>query len=148
MIRTRFVPSAGEDQERPAYSRGFPRLAGQDDWYGTPQQRVWRPPTDVYETDEHVVIKVEVAGMAEEDFEISFVDRRLIIAGQRRDPAGKLIYQNMEIRYGAFRSEIRVEWAVEQTAIEASYVGGFLFVRLPKAMEYRIPIRTVNGEQT
>ena len=27
------------------------------------QQRNWRPPTDVYETEESVIVKVEVAGM-------------------------------------------------------------------------------------
>jgi hypothetical protein len=32
---------------------------------------IWTPPTDVYETEENLVVKMEVAGMREEDFEVS-----------------------------------------------------------------------------
>jgi hypothetical protein len=30
----------------------------------------WRPPTDVIETEEYVLVRVEIAGMREEDFVI------------------------------------------------------------------------------
>lgn len=113
------------------------------EWYVAPRRRVWRPPTDVYETDESIVVKVEVAGMHEDDFRVSFANRRLVIAGQRRDPVGKIIYQNMEIRYGEFRTEVRIGWALDQSGIEATYEAGFLYVRLPKrAAEHRININT------
>jgi HSP20 family molecular chaperone IbpA len=117
------------------------------DWLIAPQRRVWRPPTDVYETDGRVVVKVEVAGMRDDDFAISFADRRLVIAGRRRDPVGKLIYQNMEIRYGDFRTEVRVGWALDEAAIEATYDGGFLYVYLPKqARQHRIPVVSSNDQ--
>ena len=32
---------------------------------------VWSPPTDVYETEEAYVVRVEIAGMREDDFEVS-----------------------------------------------------------------------------
>ena len=32
------------------------------------RSRVWHPPTDVYETDSHVMVKIEVAGVSEDDF--------------------------------------------------------------------------------
>ena len=80
--------------------------------------------------------------MQEDDMDISFVDRRLIITGIRKDPAGKLIYQNMEISYGEFRTEVRMDWPVERSMIEATYRGGFLYVSLPKLPKRRIPIRT------
>mgnify|MGYP000915557438 CR=1 FL=1 len=112
------------------------------EWYISQQRRVWRPPTDVYETDGNVVVKVEVAGMSVEDFSISFADRRLVIGGRRRDPAGKLIYQNMEIRYGPFCTEVRVGWALDQSAITATYEGGFLYVMLPKeTKEHRVRVQ-------
>ncbi|MHB9032414.1 MAG: Hsp20/alpha crystallin family protein [Anaerolineae bacterium] len=104
--------------------------------------RRWRPPTDVYETGEHVVIKVEIAGMKTEDFSISFDDRRLVISGCRRDRTEKIIYQNMEIPYGEFRTEVKVSWPIVQTDIEALYEGGFLYVKLPKrTREIRVPIK-------
>ncbi len=40
---------------------------------------IWTPPTDVYETEENLIVKVEVAGMREDDFEVSVEDQVLII---------------------------------------------------------------------
>ena len=74
-----------------------PQFSGGYELFLVRRRRVWRPPTDVYETDSHVVVKVEIAGVQEEDLDISLVAHRLIIAGNRKDPAGKLVYQNMEI---------------------------------------------------
>lgn len=128
--------SLGDDPDSLPYYR-----RGRGDWFPARHPRIWRPPTDVYETDEHVVVKVEVAGMRREDFSISFADRRLVIAGRRQDPTGKLIYQNMEINYGEFRSEVIVGWALDQTAIQADYRDGFLYVLLPKeTREYHVRI--------
>ncbi len=111
-------------------------------WLAPRARRRWRPPTDVYETDTNVVIKVEIAGMKAEDFDISFVDRLLTISGRRNDVSGKIIYQNMEIAYGEFHTEIRINWPLKQNEISAHYENGFLFVKLPKrSHEYRIPIR-------
>lgn len=139
-----------------AWSRGEggPRSAGgQDspagyDWYAPRRPRAWRPPTDVYETDSHVVIKVEIAGLQENDFDLSFRDGLLIVGGVRRDPVGKLIYQNMEIRYGEFRTEVRIEWSLNQAQIEATYEGGFLYVKVPKAREYRVPVHALTTSET
>jgi len=134
-------PAPGENE--PITQAGAEDSLQDRDWYSFPRRRIWRPPTDVYETDEHVVVKVEIAGMQADDLNISFANRRLVIAGRRRDPVGKIVYQNMEIRYGEFRSEVRVGWPLDQSAIEATYEEGFLYVYLPKhTIEHRVSIRT------
>ena len=109
-------------------------------WVTTRQQRTWCPPTDVYETDEYLVVKVEVAGMQEEDFSISLDGKRLTITGVRHDPASKLAYQQMEIAYGHFESHVHLPRAIDQEGIEASYKNGFLLVRLPKAQPRQVPV--------
>jgi HSP20 family molecular chaperone IbpA len=146
MVSTHRIASPVEDQDDQPRRQG-PLPLGEYDWYMPPSQRVWRPPTDVYETDSHIVVKIEVAGMEESDFRISLVDRRLVVVGRRKDPQGKLIYHNMEIHYGEFLSEVWLGFALDQTAIEATYEGGFLFVRLPKAKEHRVPIHVRTGEE-
>ena len=110
-------------------------------WVSVRRQRVWRPPTDVYETDSHIVVKVEIAGMNEEDFEISLSNRTLTIAGVRRDPAEKLTYQQMEILYGRFETQVYLPAPVEEDRIEAIYEDGFLKVMLPKAKAKRLDVR-------
>ncbi len=137
--------SKGKPDPQESY-RGFSHLLG-DDWFLSQRRQVWRPPTDVYETSEHIIIKVEMAGMDVDDFQISFADRRLIISGCRRDPGQKVVYQNMEIRYGEFRTEILVGWTPNYSAIEATYNDGFLYVKLPKATEHRIQVRTAGADE-
>jgi len=120
------------------------RQSAERQWYVVQRRRVWRPPTDVYETNSHIVVKVEIAGMDKDEFEVSLVDRRLIIAGHRRDPVGKLSYQNMEIHYGKFCTGVKIDWPVHEAAIEAFYENGFIFVMLPKQTEERpihVPVR-------
>jgi len=115
-------------------------------WPSMRRTRIWRPPTDVYETDTCVVVKVEIAGMREEDFDISLSSRVLTIAGVRRDPTAEvhgstLSYQQMEIRYGDFRTEVYIPWAIIEDEIEATYEDGFLKVILPKAKAQKVHIR-------
>ncbi|NLT74085.1 MAG: Hsp20/alpha crystallin family protein [Chloroflexi bacterium] len=116
------------------------RVPGSRRYYITSPQREWRPPTDVYETDDAIVVKAEIPGMHEDDFAITMSDRRLVISGSRPEPEERLSYHNMEIQYGPFRAEVRVSVNLQEDAIEASYDGGFLYVRLPLARVRRIPI--------
>ena len=109
-------------------------------WLLTRQHKVWRPPTDVYETDSHVIVKVEIAGMQEEDFSICLNAQVLVISGVRRDPAEKLAYQQMEILYGQFETEVYILWTVDEDAIKATYEDGFLSVVLPKTTPRRVPV--------
>jgi HSP20 family protein len=112
-------------------------------WVAARQHKAWRPPTDVYETDESVVVKVEIAGMQDEDFEISLDGKRLIISGMRRDPASKLGYQQMEILYGHFETDVYLARAIDEEKIEATYQSGFLIVHLPKAQPRTVPVTNV-----
>jgi HSP20 family protein len=109
-------------------------------WASPGQLKIWRPPTDVYETDECVVVKVEIAGMEERDFAVSLDAKRLTISGVRNDPAAKLGYQQMEILYGHFETEVRLPRAIDQDRIEATYEDGFLHIRLPKAKPRQVPV--------
>ncbi len=101
-------------------------------------RRVWKPPTDVYETNSHIVVKVEVAGMKPEDFEISFSSRTLTISGVRVDPVEKLAYQQMEILYGRFETQVYIPGPIEEDRIEAVYEDGFLKVLIPKAKAVKL----------
>ena len=94
--------------------------------------QIWRPATDVYETDNTFTVKLEVAGMSEDDFDLSLADGKLSIRGMRHDPAPKVGYYQMEIPYGEFHVDIYVPMAVDVDNIQASYKNGFLLVTLPK----------------
>lgn len=121
-----------DDLER--WARGMDRLMNSMFLYetrGVPSS--WRPPTDVFETEDQVVIKVEVAGMTPDGFEISFAERILQIRGNREDKQRKLSYHCLEVQYGEFLSEVYLPGKYNEDKIEAQYENGFLTLNLPKA---------------
>ncbi len=115
-------------------------------WVVWQNTQMWRPPTDVYETDEAVVVRAEIAGMREADFIVTLHEQLLAITGTRVDPSPKVAYHQLEVRYGEFRTEVYLHWAVDQASITATYQDGFLIVILPKARTRRVQVVEV-GEQ-
>lgn len=101
---------------------------------------VWSPPTDVYETHEGFVIKVEVAGMREEDFEVAVENNVLMIGGNRPDPNERRAYYQMEIRSGRFKIAIELPAPVDVETAVAEYKDGFLMINLPKADPKQIEV--------
>ena len=97
----------------------------------SPKHQGWMPPTDVYETGEFAVVKIEIAGMREQDFDISFADGVLTVTGRRQDPSNKLTYHRLEVSYGEFMTQVRLPWPAAEDQIQAKYEAGFLFVVLP-----------------
>jgi HSP20 family molecular chaperone IbpA len=94
---------------------------------------VWCPPTDVYETAAGFVVKVEVAGMREEDFEVAIEENVLIISGNRPDANERRAYYQMEIRSGKFEIALAIPAPTRVEMAVAEYKDGFLFVNLPKS---------------
>lgn len=93
----------------------------------------WSPPTDVYETEEACVVKVEVAGMRDEDFEVAFEDQVLVIRGQRPDFNERRAYHQMEIRFGRFEIAVELPATLNMEKATAEYKDGFLIIVLPKS---------------
>jgi HSP20 family molecular chaperone IbpA len=81
----------------------------------------WRPPTDVYETEDQVVVRVEIAGVSEDGFSISLTGRFLSIRGVRSDIPERRAYHQMEIFFGEFLTEIELPSAVSTEAVKAEY---------------------------
>ena len=108
-------------------------------WH-VPSNPIWRPPTDVFETEEAVIVRVEVAGMGEQDFTIALEERLLTIRGNRTDILERRAYHQMEIRFGEFGMQIELPVAVVADQIQAAYQDGFLKVILPKARPRNIKI--------
>jgi HSP20 family protein len=114
------------------------QLAG---WRLVSRPVVWRPPTDVYETEDTFVVRIEIAGMKEEDFSVQLDGRILSVRGVRSDPPERRSYHLMEIRIGEFQNEIELPGAVSAAKVSAVYQDGFLMIYLPKARSQHIEIR-------
>ena len=94
---------------------------------------LWRPPTDIFETDELFIIKVEIAGMREEDIEVAMEKNLLLIRGTRSDvPEQRAYYHQMEIQSGKFEITAEIPVLVDLEKASAEYKDGFLTINLPK----------------
>ena len=99
---------------------------------------IWSPPTDEYETDEAYIIRVEIAGMREDDFEVAIENHILLISGTRPDFLERRAYHQMEIRFGKFATSISLPGPVNVEQSRAEYKDGFLTVVLPKANQNKV----------
>ncbi len=109
----------------------------------------FRPPTDVYETEDAVVVIIEVAGLQEDQFEISLseTDRVLTVVGRRQShgaDAGRVTFHQIEIPYGFFTVDVPVPWPLQEAEFaQAAYNDGFLVITLPKAQPRQVPVRVI-----
>lgn len=101
---------------------------------------IWRPPTDIYATDNAYVVLVEIAGMRGKDFSVTFDRRHLVIKGIRSDTSVRKAYHQMEIAYGEFEAEVMIPGAIDVDSIEATYNDGFLRIVLPISKPQSIKI--------
>jgi HSP20 family protein len=109
-------------------------------WRLSVRSPAWRPPADIYETEQAFIVRVEIAGMRESDFAIELNGRYLSIRGVRPDPAERRAYHQMEIRFGEFLFEVELPAHIEVDQVQAIYQNGFLRVTLPKARPRQVPI--------
>jgi HSP20 family protein len=118
------------------------RTSGNDSrrWRLIMHTHAWRPPTDVFETDEAFVVRVEIAGMKEDDFMIELNQNTLSIHGQRSDWPERRAYHQMEIYFGEFGIEMELPQPVIASQVQADYENGFLLVTLPKERPLQIRI--------
>jgi HSP20 family protein len=107
-------------------------VSGEMNWQLTIHPNYWRPPTDVYETEDRFVIQVEIAGMRSGEFSVSIDGNILSIRGTRQDISDRRAFHQMEIHFGDFGTDIELPNLVDINLITAEYQDGFLWVNLPK----------------
>jgi HSP20 family protein len=107
----------------------------------------FQPPTDIYQTSDAIIVRVEVAGLSAEEINLSLDESsgRLTISGVREDPAGEepRRYMNVEIECGEFMRTVQLPRPVDAENAQAGYDRGFLVVRLPLRAQGEGPSRNV-----
>jgi HSP20 family protein len=107
----------------------------------------WVPNTDVYATDNGLVIKVELAGLRSENLEINVEGNCLRISGTRPDGcrAATCNFIVMEISYGVFETVLELPPGYDLSRAKASYLNGFLRIDVPvsprpKSKSIKVPV--------
>jgi HSP20 family protein len=97
----------------------------------------WRPDADMVETPTTIEMVVDLAGVAEDDFEVQLFEDVLVVEGRRQLPSCQEggVYHAAGIRQGPFRVELPLPARVDHERVEARYDRGLLRITLPKHVE-------------
>ena len=94
----------------------------------------WTPSCDIYEADNHYVLKVELPGLKREDVKINIENNVLTIRGERKfeEETKRENFRRLERSYGEFMRSFTLPGEIDANHIKAEYKDGLLEVLLPK----------------
>ena len=103
---------------------------------------------DVYEEDDTVIVRINLAGVNPDALDISIVGDMLVVAGIREEEneIEKKNYYSKEIRRGSFFRTVSLPRMVDAAGSSAEYEDGLLTIVMPsingtKERATRVPIR-------
>ena len=98
-------------------------------------ERGWTPQTDMFETEDEMVVIVDIAGILENDISVVLNKDILAIRGIRREDRRfkKRHYHHMEIEFGPFERILKLPSYVDQENTTAVYRSGFLEIKMKKS---------------
>ena len=122
----------------------LPALFSQQQFSGDLSPRI-----DMSETDEEVLVKVELPGMTEKDVDVSISKDMLTIAGEKKQEKEEKEkgWYRMERQYGSFSRSIQLPYEIDEDKAEALYKHGVLTVRMPKAQVQQNSSKTISVQR-
>ena len=104
------------------------------------------PAAELTETEEALVLKLEVPGVDPGDINIEATAKSIAISGERKsevntEAEGKTL---SEFSYGSFERVIALPSRIQNTEVKAEYKDGILHLTLPKAESEKNKVVKVN----
>jgi HSP20 family protein len=112
------------------------------------EQTEWMPPFDVSETDDEMIVRLEVPGMDKKDININLSHGTLTVTGEKKqekeetltvtgekkqEKEEKETYHCTERCYGTFSRSISLPFEVDGDKVDASFKDGVLKIVLPRS---------------
>ena len=97
----------------------------------------WTPAVDIYEDEEGLTLRVELAGVEPKDVDIRFENGVLTLRGERKleREDKRENYHRVELSYGTFTRSFSLPGTIDAEKIRAESKNGVLTVHLPKKPE-------------
>lgn len=97
----------------------------------------WIPPVDVFESEDHIVLKADLPDVNKDEVDISVQNNTLTIKGERKmeDEVKEKNFYRMERTYGAFTRSFTLPPTIDSERIDANFNNGVLTLTLPKREE-------------
>ena len=102
------------------------------------QQVQWAPRVDVAESQNEIVVQVEVPGMRREEIVLTIEDNVLTLSGEKKQEALEgYRYHRAERTQGRFRRTFSLPASIDTAKVKAAYKDGLLTITLPKVEAHR-----------
>jgi HSP20 family protein len=97
----------------------------------------WTPNVDIFEDEEAVSLRFELAGVEPKDVDIRFENGVLTLRGERKleREDKRENYHRVEVSYGTFTRSFSLPGTIDAEKIRAESKNGVLAVQLPKKPE-------------
>ena len=108
----------------------------------------WRPAVDIYETENGIVVAVDLPGISKDKVAVEVKDDVLTLTGERiADPAiSEGSYYRRERLFGPFKRSFTLHQNVKPDQIKATFKDGILQIEIPRPVEEHSKPITVNVE--
>ncbi|MCK4846329.1 MAG: Hsp20/alpha crystallin family protein [Deltaproteobacteria bacterium] len=120
--------------------------------YSGGPEGLWSPPTDILETDSHIILKVELPGVKMKDINVAVKGQELILAGTKKLAKNLKEEQchRMESAHGTFRRvfNLTTEVVGGKGKVEATLDNGILEIRLAKATKKSVKVKVAPKAKT
>lgn len=123
-----------QDQVNRLFDETFSRGRSAESEMGT-----WAPAVDIYETEQELVLKVDLPEVDQQEIDIRIEKNMLTIRGERKfhNEVSQDNYLRVERAYGPFSRSFSLPNTINTEAIKADYQNGVLSIRMPKREESR-----------
>lgn len=115
------------------------------------EERFFRPPVpfgffgegamavDMYETDDSVVVKTAIPGVAADEIDVSITGDTLTVKAETKEEeeVKRENYLRRERRFGSYCRSVTLPGGLEADKAEADYTDGILTLTFPKAEEVK-----------
>lgn len=110
-----------------------PMSVAQQEWFTT------IPAAELQETEEAVLLKLELPGMNPKDLNVEVTEQSVSISGERKSEttSEENGTTRSEFRYGKFQRVIPLPTRIQNTKVVADYKDGILTLTLPKVEELK-----------
>lgn len=111
------------------------------------RREAWRPPVDILEKDNKLIIRTEIPGVEEKDIELKLDGHTLTVKGTRKPEAEEsgYSYHQIEGSYGTFGRSFELPDSVDTTKVSATYDKGVLVITIPQRQEVKPRTIKING---
>ncbi|MDX1624568.1 MAG: Hsp20/alpha crystallin family protein [Gemmatimonadota bacterium] len=117
--------------------RWMDEAMGSMQWERGENIRQWFPVTDISETEDHLMLRLEVPGLSHEDLKISVENNTLTVRGEKTQETSREdeTFYRTERSYGSFERSFSLPNQFDHEDVHANLENGVLIVRVPRREE-------------